>query len=118
MDDKLEDNFQAIHKIKDRDFKEQEIPTRATIKEAIDIFYIVNAAGVNLTDAELALAQISGYWPEARALFNEKVKSLAEHGYVFKLDFIIYLLLGILYNIGSKMEKLHDKSFHERLRCL
>jgi hypothetical protein len=116
LDDKLEDNFQAIHKIKDRDFKEQEVPTRATIKEAIDIFYIVNAAGVNLTDAELALAQISGYWPEARALFKEKVKSLAEHGYVFKLDFIIYLLLGILYNIGSKMEKLHDKSNNERIR--
>ena len=67
----LDDNFLAIQKINDKDFKEQVVPTQATVKEAIDIFYIVNAAGVNLTDAELALAQISGYWPEARALFKE-----------------------------------------------
>ena len=76
LDNKLEDNLYSIRKIKDREFKEQEVPTEATIKEAIDIFYIVNAAGVNLTDAELALAQISGYWPEARALFKEKLKKL------------------------------------------
>ena len=106
-EDKIDDNFKAIEKIKDREFQEQIIPTRATIKEAIDIFYIVNASGVNLTDAELALAQISGYWPEARELFKVKLKELEQNGFVFKLDFIIYVLLGILHNMGSKMEKLH-----------
>ena len=80
----LEDNLYSIRKINDREFKEQEVPTKATIKEAIDIFYIVNAAGANLTDAELALAQISGYWPEARALFKEKLKKLNDNGFVFK----------------------------------
>ena len=112
----LEDNFQAIRSIKEREFKEQIIPTEATVKEAIDIFYIVNAAGVNLTDAELALAQISGYWPEARELFKEKLKKLAQNGFVFNLDFIIYVLLGILHNIGSKMEKLHDTTNNEEIR--
>ncbi len=112
----LDDNFLAIQKINDKDFKEQVVPTQATVKEAIDIFYIVNAAGVNLTDAELALAQISGYWPEARALFKEKLKKLAENGFVLKLDFIIYVLLGILYNSGSKMEKLHNSSNYDRIR--
>ena len=106
-EDKIDDNFKAIEKIKDREFQEQIIPTRASIKEAIDIFYIVNASGVNLTDAELALAQISGYWPEARELFKVKLKELEQNGFVFKLDFIIYVLLGILHNMGSKMEKLH-----------
>jgi len=113
---KIDDNFHAIEKIKDRDFKEQEVPTEATVKEAIDIFYIVNAAGVNLTDAELALAQISGYWPEARELFKKKLKKLGQSGFVFSLDFIIYVLLGILHNVGSKMEKLHDESNNERIR--
>ena len=112
----LEDNFQAIRSIKEREFKEQIIPTEATVKEAIDIFYIVNAAGVNLTDAELALAQISGYWPEARELFKEKLKKLAQSGFVFNLDFIIYVLLGILHNVGSKMEKLHDSTNDENIR--
>ena len=116
LDNKLDDNFYSIRKIKDREFKEQEVPTEATIKEAIDIFYIVNAAGVNLTDAELALAQISGYWPEARAMFKTKLKKLNESGFVFKLDFIIYVLLGIIHNVGSKMEKLHDSSNNDRIR--
>ncbi len=116
LDYKLEDNFHAIRRIRDKEFKEQEVPTEATIKEAIDIFYIVNAAGVNLTDAELALAQISGYWPEARALFKTKLKKLNESGFVFNLDFIIYVLLGIIHNVGSKMEKLHDSSNNEKVR--
>ena len=60
---KIDDNIHAIQLIYDRNFAEQEVPVTATLKEAIDIFYIVNASGVNLTDAELALAQISGYWP-------------------------------------------------------
>ena len=116
LENLLDDNFLAIHKISDRDFKEQIVPTQATVKEAINIFYIVNAAGVNLTDAELALAQISGYWPEARALFKEKLKKLNEDGFVFKLDFIIYVLLSIIHNVGSKMEKLHDSDNDEQIR--
>jgi len=112
----IDDNFRAIEKIKDRDFQEQIIPTKASIKEAIDIFYVVNSAGVNLTDAELALAQISGYWPEARELFKSKIKELESSGFVFKLDFIIYVLLGILHNNGSKMEKLHSKDNLEPIK--
>ena len=106
--DVIDDNFRAIEKIRDRDFQEQIIPPRASLKEAIDIFYIVNASGVNLTDAELALAQISGYWPEARELFKSKLQELESNGFVFKLDFLIYVLLGTLHNMGSKMEKLHS----------
>lgn len=68
QDDRIDDNMRAIERILDRDFPEQTIPIRASIREAIDIFYKVNASGVSLTDAELALAQISGYWPEARRL--------------------------------------------------
>lgn len=112
----IDDNFRAIEKIRDRDFQEQIIPPRASIKEAIDIFYIVNASGVNLTDAELALAQISGYWPEARELFKNKLNELAAEGFVFKLDFIIYVLLGILHNVGSKMDRLHSSDNSERIK--
>lgn len=104
----IDDNFRAIEEIRNREFQEQIIPTKASIKEAIDIFYIVNASGVNLTDAELALAQISGYWPQAREEFKKKLTELEKNGYVFKLDFIIYVLLGVLYQMGSKMDKLHS----------
>ena len=60
-EDLIYDNTRAIENILDREFPEQTVPVKATVREAIDIFYKVNASGVSLTDAELALAQISGY---------------------------------------------------------
>lgn len=107
-DDRIDDNMRGIENILDRDFPEQTIPIKASIREAIDIFYKVNASGVSLTDAELALAQISGYWPQARDIFKAKLAKLKEVGFVFKLDFVVYVLLGCLYHLGSDMRKLHD----------
>ena len=52
----IHDNTRLIENIFDREFPEQTIPVKASIREAIDIFYKVNASGVALTDAELALA--------------------------------------------------------------
>jgi uncharacterized protein with ParB-like and HNH nuclease domain len=111
----ISDNLHAIKKINDRDFLEQVIPVKAKVKEAIDIFYIVNASGVSLTDAELALAQISGYWAQARELFKTKLLKLEINGWVFKLDFIVYVLLAVIHKMGSKMEKLHTDDNKERL---
>jgi len=102
------ENIGKIEQIKNKEFLEQTIPVKANIKEAIDIFYIVNASGVNLTDAELALAQISGYWPDARERIKEKLFELEKEGWTFKLDFFMFVLLGCLHQVGSKMEKLHD----------
>lgn len=116
-EDKLSDNFHEIENIPDLEFLEQSIPIKASLKEAIDIFYIVNASGVNLTEAELALAQISGYWPQAREIFKKKIEELKEEGFDFKLDFIIYCLLGILHNMGSDMSKLHDSSNEKKLKA-
>lgn len=115
LESTISDNLLAIQKIADRDFLEQVIPVKASVKEAIDIFYIVNASGVNLTDAELALAQISGYWAQARALFKAKLEKLENQGWVFKLDFLVYALLAVTHKIGSKMEKLHTEDNKEKL---
>ncbi len=114
-EDKIDDNTRAIENILVREFPEQTIPVRATIREAIDIFYKVNASGVALTDAELALAQISGYWPQARDRFKAKLAELEREGFVFKLDFIVYVLLGCLYHMGSDMRKLHDVENRESI---
>lgn len=114
---KLNDNINAITRIKEREFPEQTIPIKASIREAIDIFYTVNASGVALTDAELALAQISGYWPQARDRFKAKLAALEQEGFVFKLDFIVYVLLGCLYHLGSDMKKLHDSENGEKIRA-
>jgi hypothetical protein len=114
---KLNDNINAITRIKEREFPEQTIPIKASIREAIDIFYKVNASGVALTDAELALAQISGYWPQARDRFKAKLSALEKGGYVFKLDFIVYVLLGCLYHMGSDMRKLHGAENNDKLQA-
>ncbi|KKG64150.1 GmrSD restriction endonuclease domain-containing protein [Methanosarcina mazei] len=112
----LNENINTITRIKEREFPEQTIPIKANIREAIDIFYKVNASGVALTDAELALAQISGYWPQARDRFKSKLAALEKEGFVFKLDFIVYVLLGCLYHMGSDMRKLHGEENKEKLQ--
>jgi hypothetical protein len=119
MDDlkRLNENINAITRIRDRDFPEQTIPVKASIREAIDIFYKVNASGVALTDAELALAQISGYWPQARDRFKAKLAALEKEGFVLKLDFIVYVLLGCLYHMGSDMRKLHGEENKEKIQA-
>lgn len=116
-EDTIDDTFAAVQGILDRDFPEQNIPATANLREAIDIFYIVNAGGVALTDAELALAQISGYWPQAREEFKKKLDTLKKNGFVFKLDFIVYALLGILHQGGSEMRKLHSADNNDALRA-
>lgn len=116
LERKIHQNFNDIKLIEDREFVEQSIPITAALREAIDIFYIVNASGVNLTDAELALAQISGYWAEARMLFKKKLSELNSEGFVFNLDFVVYVLLGILHNMGSDMKKLHSADNKEKIQ--
>ena len=111
------ENVNKVLSILSRDFLEQTVPIKAKLRDAIDIFYRVNSSGVNLTDAELALAQISGYWPDAREQIKSKMFELAANGWVFKLDFFVYCLLGVLYRQGSKLEKLHDSSNDEKLRA-
>lgn len=69
-----------------------------------------------MTDAELALAQISGYWPQARDLFKAKLADLEKAGFVFKLDFIVYVLLGCLHHMGSDMRRLHGEENDISLR--
>ena len=116
-DDLIDDNVKSIENILDREFPEQTIPVKATIREAIDIFYKVNASGVSLTEAELALAQISGYWPQARDTFKAKLTELEGRGYVFKLDFVVYALLACLHHSGSNMRLLHDQANDAPIRA-
>ena len=112
---RLSANINTVRRIVDREFPEQTIPVHATVREAIEIFYKVNDSGVALTDAELALAQICGYWPQARDLFKAKLAKLELEGFGFHLDFVIYVLLGCLHHMGSDMRRLHGQENKEAL---
>jgi hypothetical protein len=113
---KLNNAINTITRIRDRDFPEQTIPVKATIREAIDIFYKVNASGVALTDAELALAQITGYWPQARQRFKSKLAEMEQNGFQFGLDWLVYVLLGCLHHMGSDMRRLHGQENRKSLQ--
>tara|TARA_S200000501_G_scaffold371060_1_gene413389 strand:+ start:1039 stop:3153 length:2115 start_codon:yes stop_codon:yes gene_type:complete len=113
--DKILSTHGKIKSILQRDFIEQVIPIEAKIREAIDIFYTVNSGGITLTDAELALAQISGYWEEARDLFKKKIFELSDKGFEFRLDFIVYSLLAVMYQSGDEMKKLHSPENKEKI---
>ncbi|CAN7719221.1 GmrSD restriction endonuclease domain-containing protein [Mesorhizobium sp. LjRoot246] len=108
-------NIDSVKRILDYDIPEQTIPIRATVGEAIEIFYIVNKAGITLTDAELALAQISGYWPQAREELKRKLDTLRESGFEFSLDVLIYIILACLYSSGTELHKLHPSDNKDRL---
>jgi uncharacterized protein with ParB-like and HNH nuclease domain len=112
--DIIEDNFDDIKKVPDQEFLEQAVPVKATLSEAINIFYKVNASGIRLTEAELALAQICGYWPKARKVLKDKISDLESEGFPFKLDLLVYMLQGIQYHSGSSMEKLHPAEENEK----
>jgi hypothetical protein len=109
-------NIRAVERIMDYDIPEQTIPIRASVREAIEIFYIVNKAGITLTDAELALAQISGYWPQARQAFKEKLSQLKESGFDFSLDLCVYFILASLFASGTELHRLHAPENEDAVR--
>lgn len=110
------ENIDTIRRILDYDIPEQTIPIKASVKEAIEIFYIVNKAGITLTDAELALAQISGYWPQARSEFKEKLDELEKKGFVFNLDLIVYLILACVHASGTQLHRLHGPENEQNVK--
>ncbi len=105
--DVLDETLDKIKSIKERDFPQLEVPSSASIIEAINIFDIVNSSGTKLTDAELALAQITGKWPQAREVFKKKLFELKEKGFNFNLDFVVYMLQAVIHFSGSDMKALH-----------
>jgi hypothetical protein len=41
---------------------------------------------------------------------------MAENGFVFKLDFLVYVMLGVLHHSGSDMRKLHTPDNYPRIK--
>lgn len=111
------ENIDIVRRILDYDIPEQTIPIRASIRDAIEIFYIVNKAGITLTDAELALAQISGYWPQARAEFKAKIDELTLRGFSFNLDLVVYIILACVHASGTELERLHGPENEQSIKA-
>ena len=92
------ERLSQLRNIRDRDYPVQVVPPSADIDDAIDVFDRVNSLGTKLTDAELALAHITGKWPDARRALKAKIDELEGKRFAFDLTFMVRALLGVVKN--------------------
>jgi hypothetical protein len=78
----------------------------------VDIFNQVNSGGTKLSKGDLALAKICADWPEARDTMKQALKSWAETGFHFNLDWLLRSLNTVLTG-EAKFSFLHDKTPEE-----
>lgn len=90
------DNLTRLRNIMERAYPIQTVPPSANIDDAIDVFDRVNSLGTKLTEAELALAHITGKWPQARQVMKEKIHELEAKRFAFDLTFLARSLTGVV----------------------
>lgn len=91
------DNLTRLRNILERDYPIQIVPSSAHIDDAIDVFDRVNSLGTKLTDADLALAHITGKWPQARQEMKDKIRELESKRFAFDLTFMVRSLTGVIH---------------------
>lgn len=102
------ENLNTLRGVPGAELPVQWIPPRATVTEAIDIFDRVNSQGTKLTDAELALAHVTGKWPEARRVMKAKIDELSQRHFYFDLTFMIRALTGVVVK-RALFETIHEQ---------
>lgn len=90
------DQLTALRNILVQDYPVQTVPPKATITDAIDVFDRVNSQGTKLSDAELALAHITGTWPHARREMKREIEALRSQRFSFDLTFMVRALTGVV----------------------
>jgi hypothetical protein len=100
-------NLNRLRNILERPYPIQTVPSDANIDDAIDVFDRVNSGGTKLSEAELALAHITGKWPQARREMKRKGEELASRRYAFDLTFFVRSLTGVV-NGRALFETIHD----------
>ena len=100
-------NLNRLQGIKERQYPVQSVPSSASIDEAIDVFDRVNSMGTKLSDAELALAHVTGKWSQARRAMKEKMEELRTKNFDFDLTFMIRALTGVAEG-RALYEAIHD----------
>ena len=87
----------AIDQIKSIDLHVEEVTGQdKTIDIVVDIFNRVNSGGTKLSKGDLALATVCAGWPEARGEMRTRLEKWAEHGFSFKLDWLLRCINTVL----------------------
>ena len=90
------DNLTRLCNIRERDYPIQTVPSSAEIDDAIDVFDRVNSLGTKLSEADLALAHVTGRWPQARQVMKRKLRELEDKQFRFDLTFMIRCLTAVV----------------------
>ena len=102
-------NLNSLRNITNVDLPVQNVPSYATITDAIDIFDRVNSQGTKLSDAELALTHVTGKWSQARKVIKKQIVELEKQHFYFDLTFMTRALTGVVAKRGL-FETIHDKT--------
>jgi len=65
------------------------------IEEVVNVFNLVNSSGTPLSKADLALAHICSYWPDARDIFKQSQAKFNEVQFKFDLDFLTVCISAV-----------------------
>jgi len=84
------DRLNRIVTIKDRELHIEDVSGEdKTVDVVVDIFNRVNSGGTKLSKGDLALAKICANWPEARGRMKELLGKWQNHGFDFKLEWLL-----------------------------
>ncbi len=106
------DNLTRLRSIMERTYPIQIVPATASIDDAIDVFDLVNSQGTPLSKADLALAHITGKWPQARQVMKDKISELEAKQFAFDLTFLVRCLTGVVEK-RALFETIHGTSAGE-----
>lgn len=90
-------NLNKLARIKDYEYyvDEDKLKSEMKVKDIVEIFNLVNKQGRTLQEEDLALAHISVFWPELKALFRAEIKTLSTRGFEFDFNFLIRCLNSV-----------------------
>ena len=77
------------------------------IDEVVTVFNLVNSSGTPLSKADLALAHICSYWPEARDILKNAQQKFRNYYFDFGLDFLTICISAV-----SVQSVLFERSFY------
>lgn len=95
-----------LNKIRNYNYYLTEI-SELDINEVVSVFNLVNSSGTPLSRADLALAHICSFWPEARDTFKDAQKKFSEYYFDFGLDFLAVCISAV-----SVDSVLFERSFY------
>ena len=114
--------FNRLDSIRHYTYRLDEISEKP-IEEIVKVFNLVNSSGTPLKKADLALAKVCSYWPEARETLRHARKYFKNVGFSFDMEFftrsISSVAVGNIYFEGGfdkatriEIEEAWNKAFH------